>query len=154
MLALIVILSISLTAVQAHLCMLNPIQRGPVDDISKPGSQNCYIVSGPCGGQKAHPGARTILPAGSNLNVIFQKNLDHWNSTHPGYFQINIGQDEKHMREVMRLNDTSDGSGHIYTTQVTLPGNLNQGDGYVIQMTYVSNTVPITFYQCADILVL
>ncbi|KAJ8302613.1 hypothetical protein KUTeg_019009 [Tegillarca granosa] len=142
------------TAVQSHLCLLNPVQRGPVDDISTPGSQNCYFVAGPCGGQKAHPGARTILPAKSSLNVIFQKNLDHYNSTNPGYFQINIGQDERHMREVMRMNDTSDGSGHIYTTQVTLPPNLNQGDGYILQMTYVSNTVPITFYQCADILVL
>ena len=70
---------------QAHMCLLSPAQRGSMTMFNKAASGDCHLMTSPCGG-RAMDDVRLYLRAGQNFTVVFQKNLDHWNSATPGDF--------------------------------------------------------------------
>ena len=77
--------AVFLGSCQAHMCLLSPAQRGSMTMFNKAASGDCHLMTSPCGG-RAMDDVRLYLRAGQNFTVVFQKNLDHWNSATPGDF--------------------------------------------------------------------
>ena len=72
-----VLLSASLLAADSHLCMWSPLQRGGAFELVIPGQHICYLKEPSCGGTSA--GAPlTALTGGSNFELQFQQNLNHF----------------------------------------------------------------------------
>ncbi|XP_065897850.1 uncharacterized protein [Dysidea avara] len=147
----IVVLTVALC--EAHLCLLNPHQRGTMNGINTAGANDCILLDGPCGGRKAMNPV-VIVQAGEPFYVVFQKNLDHFNSTSPGKFVVSIGANsaEPSFQQVGMIADSNTTSLHLYTLNVTFPKMST--DHAVVQVTYVTNNpkAPPVFYQCADVL--
>jgi len=140
---------------QAHLCLINPTQRGSMKGLNTKGSDDCLRLKSPCGGMNPPKEPQVLYRAGSNITVTFQKNLDHFISTSPGYFIINIGpkssQGKGDMKELARVPDTSDPSLSLYSVPITLPKEAKPW--YTLQVVYMTKNAkaPPAFYQCADI---
>jgi hypothetical protein len=66
-----------LAAVEAHICMWSPLQRGGAFELVIPGQSICYLKEPSCGGTTA--GAPlTALTGGSDFELQFQQNLNHF----------------------------------------------------------------------------
>jgi len=131
--------------------MLEPFQRGTADNINTPGAPDCDLWrGGMCGGRPAEQ-PKVVLEPGSNYTVVFQKNLDHYNSTGTGEFRIiyeTLGHTGS-FRILKRITDTPTPSLYLYTEEITLPRLEVQHA--VIGVQYVVPWFDATFYQCADI---
>ena len=79
-----------LTAVSAHMCILEPPQRGPLD-VTTPGDPSCYRRTSYCGGVPApDPLVTTTLVAGGKTVMKFQQNLNHWHPSKTGWMDISL----------------------------------------------------------------
>jgi hypothetical protein len=93
--------------------------------------------------------------SGVPVNIVFQKNLDHFNSASPGNFMVSIGKtDTGSMSMLYKVDDSNTKSLHLYIPNITIPDSF-KGDNAVLQVMYNTNNpnAPATFYQCADIYV-
>jgi len=138
------------SVVSCHVCLIFPQQRGGFGDINKPASSSCFKIVGPCGDNvPADPEIEFF--AGHSYNITFQKNLNHWNSTDPGYFSVSYGHGiNPHFSTLAKVTDTNTPPLTLYTTQITLP-KIDDDHG-IIRVQYISNSVGVPiFYQCADV---
>lgn len=138
---------------EAHLCLFNPRQRGTMNGINTAGSNDCILLDNPCGNRPAMKPTVGIV-AGDVFEVVFQKNLDHYNKTNPGMFVVSIGENsaDPKFQEIAMVQDSGTPSLHVYQLNVTFPKMMS--DGAVVQVKYVTNNAqaPAVFYQCADIM--
>ncbi|KAL5015465.1 hypothetical protein ScPMuIL_009735 [Solemya velum] len=137
----------------SHVCLLSPPQRGSMMGINKPGAPDCGLENATCGGRGAQANT-VILRSGQNFTVIVQKNLNHFNMSNPGNFNISL-LDEKAMKytHLAMIPDTSDPSLTLYSAMVKIPDGIAK-QAYALQVVY--NTMdpsPPLFYQCSDVTV-
>eukprot|EP01012_Entosiphon_sulcatum_P040758 TRINITY_DN54471_c0_g1_i1.p1 TRINITY_DN54471_c0_g1~~TRINITY_DN54471_c0_g1_i1.p1 ORF type:complete len:163 (-),score=21.24 TRINITY_DN54471_c0_g1_i1:60-512(-) len=135
----------------AHLCLLNPKQRGPVNNLNTAGSPQCLQVQGPCGTVPREVARVDLLP---NVTIVFQKNLDHYNPANPGSFVVSIASEtDMKFIKLGEVPDAGDKSLTLYTEEISIPRSI-RGPA-VLQVTYTTNNpqAPPVFYQCADVLV-
>ncbi|XP_038052207.1 uncharacterized protein LOC119724948 [Patiria miniata] len=153
----VVVLVCLVCAASAHICLLNPHQRGSMRGINTKEADDCGLLHKPCGGRPQEKPAIQIK-GGSSYSVVFQKNLNHF-ASYPngtatnGYFEISFWTTTQcHVLD--KINDSATPSLTLYTQTVTMPdGPL--GVSAILQLTYVTNShdVPMggIFYQCTDI---
>ncbi|GFS20983.1 hypothetical protein ElyMa_005071000 [Elysia marginata] len=135
-----------------HLCLISPPQRGSMMGINKASAADCILLKEPCGGRDERGYPVALMPD-ERFVVTFQKNLDHFNKTKPGYFSLTLMEADRPKaegKEILRMADTSDPSLTLYSANVTvprMPGHL------ILQARYVTNNpqAPPVFYQCADV---
>ncbi|XP_069112042.1 uncharacterized protein [Argopecten irradians] len=143
----------------AHLCLLSPRQRGSLSGFNKAAAEDCYLTQGECGGRMSDPDNMSIYKRGMNYTVILQKNLDHHNDTDPGSFDISLHHKTSfsyYTRTLATIPDTAETSLTLYMADVHIPRDLqlSESPAYILEVTYNTNTLPITFRQCADVLIL
>ncbi|CAI8046540.1 hypothetical protein GBAR_LOCUS25749 [Geodia barretti] len=147
----VVVIVATLAMAAAHICMVSPRQRGTLQGLDKPGAADCIRLSPePCGGQKSD-GNTAIFKPGVNVSIIFQKNLNHWDQSTPGSFNIAIGDsEEKNFKTILSVKDTNSSSLTYYYPNITIP--MEETKHAVMQLTYVTKNpkAPAVFYQCAD----
>ncbi|XP_022104549.1 uncharacterized protein LOC110986721 isoform X2 [Acanthaster planci] len=141
----------------AHICLLNPHQRGSMKGINVKDAGDCGLLNKPCGNRtQDKPGIQ--IKGGSPYTVIFQKNLNHF-ETFPngtatnGYFEISF-LTSTDVQILSKVNDGATPSLTLYYPNVTMPrGPI--GVPAILQLTYVTNNAEVPmggiFYQCADI---
>ncbi|XP_076437558.1 uncharacterized protein LOC143276794 isoform X2 [Babylonia areolata] len=120
-------------------------------------SDSCILLKGPCGGTIPTANKLSIV-GGTNFTVIFQKNLNHFNEAHPGYWSVSMARAEgSSFTELFRITDTDVPSLTLYTATVTAPEVATGSEPVpmVLQTRYVTNNpkAPSAFYQCGDVLV-
>ncbi|GFN87059.1 hypothetical protein PoB_001356500 [Plakobranchus ocellatus] len=135
-----------------HLCLISPPQRGSMMGINTAGAPDCILLKSPCGGREERGTAISLMPH-ERFVVTFQKNLDHFNKTNPGYFSVSLMDPERpgaQPMELLKMNDSSDPALTLYSANVTMPAMPGHK---VMQARYVTNNpqAPPAFYQCADI---
>ncbi|KAL3858566.1 hypothetical protein ACJMK2_008885 [Sinanodonta woodiana] len=135
-------------ACSAHLCLLNPMQRGSESGINKAGATDCLLMTAPCGGRMK--GTGITLTGGQRYTVVFQKNLDHWTKATPGNFVISFGMESGQLTSLATVPDHGEPSLTLYEQEVTIP--MMKGN-FILQVTYNPNNpqAPAHFYQCADV---
>eukprot|EP01121_Diplochlamys_sp_Union-15-3_P000395 TRINITY_DN1036_c0_g1_i1.p1 TRINITY_DN1036_c0_g1~~TRINITY_DN1036_c0_g1_i1.p1 ORF type:complete len:154 (+),score=40.38 TRINITY_DN1036_c0_g1_i1:41-502(+) len=140
-----------LSIASAHLCLISPKQRGPIDNINKPLDPECFFLDGPCGSSPATT-PTVEYNGGENVTIIFQKNENHWNSTNPGSFNIAVQTSANGpFQQIWTIPDENTPHLTLYSASVIIPA-VNT-PAAVLQVTYVTNSKIGTFYQCADIAV-
>ena len=155
-----------LAAVEAHVCMWSPLQRGGAFELVIPGQSICYLKQPSCGGTTAGP-PLTDLTGGSQFELLFQQNLNHFYQENPGKliadFATVPNPTEDDFFALEGTDQVADWNGMNMITQsnfslsVTIP-NLDC-DQCVLRMRYVSNNPTEdhggspTFHQCADVTV-
>jgi len=82
-----VTLVLSLAAVAAHLCILEPLQRGGAAGAGSSAANVCFQTAGPCG-VTAGGAPTAAYVAGQNAYATLMKNLDHYNAPAPGNFSV------------------------------------------------------------------
>ncbi|XP_060080287.1 uncharacterized protein LOC132559685 [Ylistrum balloti] len=153
-------LSICLVGIcSAHLCLLNPRQRGSLTGYNKAAADDCYLTTGECGGRMSDSNNMAFFKRGMNYTVVLQKNLDHHNSTDPGSFVVSLHHNTDisfYTRTLATIPDTDAPSLSLYTADIFIPSDLQLSESpvFVLEVVYNTNTIPIVFRQCADILVL
>ena len=153
MLTSLCVLAVALGVACAHLCLLSPPQRGSMIGFDKPGADNCFLTQGRCGGRTS-AGVKMAVKKGENMMVHFQKNLDHFDKSTPGMFQILMGKETAGTRltPLASVPDTDAPSLTIYDVNVTIPTSFVSGEIYIMQVTYLTKNpqAPAEFYQCSD----
>merc|ERR1712012_234075 len=154
MLTKLTVLAVCVYTCTAHLCLISPPQRGSMEGLNKGGSDDCILLKPPCGGRD-RPQHPIGLGAGENFTVTFQKNLDHFNASTPGYFSVSLlaleGRNHTVGHEVYKTEDTSAPSLSLYSANITIP---HEHRGHMIlQAQYVTKNpkAPAVFYQCSDV---
>jgi hypothetical protein len=153
--------------VSAHVCIMDPHQRGNMS-ISEPGDGSCFLRTPFCGDvPPQNPSVN--YTAGSVISFNFQQNLNHWYPENPGFFDVSISY--------VPMNPTAanwtvlmtipDFAAHDMVTQtnfsldLTLP--MMVSSHAVLMIRYVSNNplevypennTQAIFYNCADIAIL
>ncbi|KAH3855353.1 uncharacterized protein LOC127871003 [Dreissena polymorpha] len=135
----------------AHMCLVEPKQRGSIMGLDKEGADDCILLNGPCGGRMMEE-PMTMFKSGGNFTVIIQKNLDHWAKATPGFFGINLMHGSA-TRTLTTVPDMGEPSLTLYTAMGQIPMGFT--GPAVLQVTYVTKNpqAPAVFYQCADILI-
>jgi len=158
--SLFVILAISI--VNAHICLVQPYQRGPRVDISVPANLDCYHTTGPCGNvnNSLPPGpVAAVLKAGSPYVVEFQQNLNHFYPNKPGFMVAEIAtSDNGPYTQFGSLIPDFNAYDMVTQTNFSIKGIVPYFtcDRCVLRVRYVSNN-PLegantnVFYECADI---
>jgi len=87
---------------------------------------------------------------------VITKNLNHYNSTRPGNFTVNLlDKSQKYIMTIGSAPDTNAPSGSLYQLYQKIPGTLANGENYVVQAIYFTHSDgDLTFYQCADVIAL
>merc|ERR1712012_1195278 len=123
MLTKLTVLAVCVYTCTAHLCLISPPQRGSMEGLNKGGSDDCILLKPPCGGRD-RPQHPIGLGAGENFTVTFQKNLDHFNASTPGYFSVSLleleGRNHTVGHEVYKTEDTSAPSLSLYSANITI----------------------------------
>ncbi|KAL4238288.1 hypothetical protein ACF0H5_003000 [Mactra antiquata] len=145
------VFGVMVAVASAHMCLLSPKQRGTISGLNSAGSNDCVLLSSPCGG-RAEGTYETTFTAGQKATVIFQKNLDHWDSKTPGRFDIKLWKGNT-ATTVGSVPDMGEQSLHLYNEEVTIPATMH--GAAILQVTYVTNNpnAPAVFYQCADVMI-
>jgi hypothetical protein len=156
MLRSIIAFSALLLAVSyGHMCLINPYQRGGIVDVDSWANSDCGYETAPCGGTGSDERVRYFIVEDATWYFVMVKNLQHYSKSNPGNFTINLlDNDENFVATIGSTPDTSDPEGTLYQISATTPSGLTSGDSYSIQGIYYSNNASLTFYQCADIVVL
>jgi len=162
---LIIILSISILS-HAHLCIIDPPQRGDLKyDI--PGEEECFRPYSQCG--KQSPQTPTVKKvAGSTDIITFQQNFNHWFDKNPGFFDVAISYKVDDITpltdaDFQPLYNMSDFPAHEmvhnqnFTVLITWPRKTCSH--CVLRVRYVTNNPDEAskdnptgaFYQCVDI---
>lgn len=147
--AIIVCFGLCVAICSAHLCILEPKQRGSISGINNPGTDDCILIHGPCGGRPAET-PTTIYKDNGNYTVIFQKNLDHYNKAAPGYFAVTL-MSSSFTKVLAHVSDAGEKSLTLYEPSISL-ATVPKGT-YFLQVTYVTRNpkAPAVFFQCADV---
>jgi len=145
-----------LSVASAHLCLLYPLQRGSVRNLSVVGTPDCGLTNGPCGGRNASR-PLGIVQYGPDVNdtvhLLWQKNEDHWYSAAPGNFTFFVIDRESNTHLIGSLPDTNAPSGTVYEHEFSVPSPHPPGIMVVVQGIYYTNNPNVgnaVFYQCAD----
>jgi hypothetical protein len=113
-----------------------------------------YEKPAPCGGMKQEDPEVSFEP-GEEITVTFQKNLDHFNSGGPGYFEVSFwGADFPNGTSLIKVPDSADiKTLEVWNVNVTLPKLTKPEPKGILQLVYSTNNpnAPPFFYQCADI---
>jgi hypothetical protein len=162
---LVVVSAAILQAVLAHVCILDPPQRGPMS-ISSPGDHNCYRPYGECGNQPSESPKVTWI-AGSKQRILFQQALNHWYPQRPGWLDAGLS-----FNKFDNLTSTDfapwgnvipdfNANTMITQTNFTIEATVPQVtcDHCVLRVRYVSNNPDeavknnpnAIFYQCVDV---
>jgi len=161
LLGVIVILAM-LSVSQAHVCMLQPLQRGSlancvpfVANVANTCCQLAPFISAsyvaPCGGvASGQPVAQ--LKANQAYTVTFVKNEDHWNASPQGNFTVSYYPAGGSPVALSTITDTNSGAGAIYSVSVTTPNILGNGFFQVTYWTANPAVGSTTFYQCSDVI--
>ena len=135
----------------AHICLLRPPQRGPLD-VSEAGSHTCFRHGAPCGGQT---GAKPTfaLKAGETFFFKWQQNFNHYEVGFPGYMDLAIAPVDS--TEFTFLAGFGDFNWHQQSHQLnyTVPAIVPDMDCQwcVLRVRYVPHKPgEDIFYQCAD----
>eukprot|EP01116_Phalansterium_solitarium_P002429 TRINITY_DN1244_c1_g1_i1.p1 TRINITY_DN1244_c1_g1~~TRINITY_DN1244_c1_g1_i1.p1 ORF type:complete len:496 (+),score=191.61 TRINITY_DN1244_c1_g1_i1:69-1556(+) len=141
---------------QAHVCLMNPPQRGGFD-ISTPGSNACFWPQGPCGTAPVSSPTVTLV-AGTSFNVLFQQNLNHYNPGWQGTLDVSFGTgfNQTSDKDFTIVSVIPDFWAHLQASQtnftVAVPVPATPCPHCTLRVRYVPNkpTEPI-FHQCADV---
>jgi len=145
---LVVVLLIAVCS--AHVCLLNPMQRGRNPDVNTEASNDCFKLKAPCGDNTPRPPVE-IVRSGFNYTVVFQKNLNHWSASKQGNLQINFAKSpDGPFIKLAEIADTNSPSLTVYLQSIRFPHTLTALDHAVIQVVYDPGTVG-PFYQCGDV---
>ena len=149
-------------AAVAHMCVMEPRQRGTMD-ISSWANPSCFRRV-PCDGD-APAGPVTTVPAGPGFAVRLQQNANHFSLLAVGFIDVAISaQPSRDPDAWTTLATVQDYPAHDQVTQtnftivVSIPDDI--GDTAVMRFRYVSlnqdeidpaNNTQAIFWQCADI---
>lgn len=150
----------------AHICILDPPQRGGLD-VSDPGDNSCYRRTDYCGGVPAAAPTVSYYP-GQYVNVVFQQNLNHWYPEKPGYFDLAISYNAVSQPQnatwTTIAGPMTDFPAHdmVWQTNFTFYAKMPHTpcQHCVLRARYVSynpdeidpaNNTDAIFYNCADI---
>lgn len=134
----------------AHVCLLQPLQRGSLNGLNTVGTPDCGLTTGPCGGRHAEQ-PKQILKSGSEYTIVFQKNRDHYASNATGFFHISY-EKAGHFgsfRTLAKIPDTSSPSLTLFSHTVRLPDQ--EWKHVIINVQYSAPSEGVVFYQCADV---
>ena len=152
----------------AHVCILHPPQRGPLN-VTTPGDPSCYRRTENCHGIIS-TGRVTPLVSGSTTSILVHQNLNHWvpptNTQTSGYFTLTLTAATNATNNDAFLLDTwsdfpawDEVSQTNFTRTVTIPTMTGAA---VLSFAYISYNVdevdPPTntdaiFYNCADVVI-
>ena len=159
----------SLVGVEGHICLFHPVQRGdPVPTALDPGDPLCYRRTPYCGGipvpKDGPPSANTFL-AGTEAELSFQQNLNHFWVENPGSLDVAVSYDLNPTDDswvvLLALNDYAPNdmvTQTNFTPKVRIPAK--ESDHALLRFRYVShntgeidpaNNTESIFYNCADI---
>ena len=159
-----------ITATNGHICLFHPQQRGDaVPTNLGPGNSLCYRRTPYCGGVETPdkaPAVNTFL-AGTDAQVVFQQNLNHFWQENPGSLDVAISYDldpsdsDSSWETLLELTDYA---ANEMVTQTNFSSTIRipekAADHAILRFRYVShNTAEIDpanntesiFYNCADI---
>jgi hypothetical protein len=146
-----------LAAASAHMCMFAPTQRGGLDgSVNDPAALKCAGHVGPCGNQPNSLLPTQIMRANVPFIVVIQKNLDHYNSTNPGYFAVSFADvADPSESDFTTLLQIPDGPASVYPDQYLFFANvsvqakpLRHG---VLRSTYITNNVNAgNYFSCTS----
>merc|ERR1719238_2021899 len=151
----ILIAAMVLASASAHLCLLNPVQRGGVSGDDKAAAAVCAQTNHPCGDVHASPKFNTPVKPGEKITIEIMKNLDHFNHDLPGNFTLGFGVSvADHYKIFATIPDDARPSLSHYRFTTQVPASAPAG-GYTIQAIYNThaNDAPAQFYQCGDVTV-
>lgn len=158
LLALAMALCLHLQVAHGHMCLMSPHQRGTMD-LSQAGSNDCFLLSGPCGGRNYTTGSSIYnMKSGSSVLIRWQQNFNHYQNGNVGYFDISYaeGPSPSSERDFHLLGFASDYNAHSeaavtnMSLAITVPAELCKH--CILRMRYVSNKPgEVPFYQCSDV---
>jgi len=138
----------------AHLCLLYPLQRTPIQNLTTIGTPDCGLIVGPCGGRNLSRPLSIVQFMNNTVHLIWQKNEDHWNSAAPGNFTFSLFDREGQVHPIGSVPDTNAPSGTVYEHEfVPAPSPHPPGIIVAVQGIYYTNNPNVNnvvFYQCAD----
>ncbi|EDV23529.1 uncharacterized protein TRIADDRAFT_58259 [Trichoplax adhaerens] len=152
--AIILISLALLVQIEAHICMINPKQRGKFD-ISTAGNPTCFRHGEPCGGQKFDGKIKKHITPGQTFFIKWQQNYNHYEIGYPGYMDISYaaGNDSKPfvvLAVIMDFYAYAQSNRQNYTVPITIP-NINCSH-CVLRIRYNSHKPgEQTFIQCSDV---
>jgi len=147
---LFVFLALFFATVNAHLCTLNPVQRGSAQNLTVVGTADCFLVNDPpCGGLPAQM-PQTLI-GGTNLTFAYLYNEDHYNKTNPGNTLYQFVDTLGNMYPVFTVQDFNPNAPYIYTISAMVPSFPYTWSGY-LQGIWTTN-IGLTFYQCSDVVI-
>lgn len=117
---LVAALSLLAASSDAHLCALNPLQRGGVSGAQKPGADICGQGAAPCGAVKAGAPVAAYL-TGEQHGIHLLKNLDHYNKTDPGSFTVYLWDAAGKSVMLNEVADTAAPSQTEYIVDIKVP---------------------------------
>jgi len=153
---LFVVIVAAVGAVDAHLCVLAPIQRGNISGLNEVATSNCFLLDAPCGGRPKQD--TQMLRGGENFTIIYQYNENHFNETNPGNVTITLvpTDPEESMQVLATIQDDDLPALTLFTVTVSIPAFSAPWSGYIQSVWYTNtyNVLPhLTFYQCSDVLI-
>jgi len=138
-----------IVAINGHMCMLSPPQRGGAVQIMSSPDPDCKKTTQYCGG--VEPELPSVYyPSNSNVTIVLQKNVNHWsNTTKSGALVVSFAMSpSSSFVELARVTDSDTPSWSVYEISVTLPSvETNQG----VIMAYYDANIGEVFYQCSDV---
>eukprot|EP00164_Ancoracysta_twista_P001490 GFYU01001951.1.p1 GENE.GFYU01001951.1~~GFYU01001951.1.p1 ORF type:complete len:563 (-),score=208.14 GFYU01001951.1:43-1689(-) len=151
-----IIVALVVTNALAHLCIINPHQRGDLD-VSHPASSTCFRTEGPCGNQPTEE-PQVTLQAGHKAEFKFQQNLNHYSTGHRGYFEFSFTKlsDPQSEDDFEVLSVLPDYQAYHEWTQTNFTVSIAvpkvECSHCVFRFRYISHkpTEPI-FHQCVDV---
>jgi len=119
-----------------------------MNNINSVGAQDCGLTKAYCGGRAMGPISSSYL-TDSQLELTWQKNVNHYSSSTPGNFTVFFEDNESNALPLTLLvvPDDNKPSLTLYTYNITIPAVAT--NSATISLAYFSNTAP-TYYACAD----
>ena len=137
----------------AHVCLISPPQRGSLTGLNTPASADCFLTTGPCGGRPAQE-ADVLLVRGTNFTITWQKNENHWTAANPGSFNLSFADIETPTKFVPIYSFVDNPNTPALTLySYILEVDKIQSKAGILQIQYVAPAIPLTFYQCADLMI-
>jgi len=149
MMKIVLVALLLCVCVNAHMCLVSPYQRGASVNLTSVGLNECYLLDGPCGGQDQSD-IKFVAITGIAFPVVFQKNLNHFNSSAPGTFSVSYAADGQNFQLIAKMADDASPDLSVYTIDVTIG---QSSDAAVLQVTYDIGGGTV-FYQCSDFAVI
>jgi hypothetical protein len=160
-----------LTYCSSHICVFDPPQRGGAVIANQPGMEKCYRKVGPCGDMPSEqPSAK--LTSGSQYQVTFQQNLNHFNTPSassplsPGFLDVSVALNSNptesdfayYSTPIPDFNAMNQITQTNFTANIVVP-SVSTSTLAVVRVRYVSNNAGENdrgeiFYQCSDVLIL